>query len=214
MSQGVAPMADGEVGAWRVLGSRVLHRDHWLGVRTDRCETPDGTAIDAYHVVEVPNWTNVCAVTDDGDLLLVREYRHGVGRVMLGLPGGRVEDAEEADPEAAARRELREETGWGGGDWRLVQHMISSPALQTNEGRSYLAVGVAWMGPQTLDPAERISVERHPFGEVVARVVARELLLAAYDVAAILSAAAVAQLSPEPAMRRLAARMRAACVAR
>ncbi|MGZ3639783.1 MAG: NUDIX domain-containing protein, partial [Ktedonobacterales bacterium] len=62
----------------------------------------DGTAVESYHVLEYPTWVNVVALTNDGQLVLVREYRHGAGRVVVGLPAGSVESGD-ADPMVAIR---------------------------------------------------------------------------------------------------------------
>ncbi len=183
-----------------------------MRLRIDRCETEWGAEVPAYHVIELPCWTNICALTDAHELVLVREYRHGVGKTLLGLPGGRVETGEA--PLIGAQRELLEETGYSGGAWLQTQRMYSSPAMQTNHGDCFLALGVRPSAAQKLDPAERIEVLPTPFAEVVERLAQRDLPLAAYDVAAILAAVGAIMALPDrglrPLRRRLAAAWRAA----
>lgn len=197
---------------WRILDSRTLHEDHWLRLRVDRCETSWGAAVPAYHVIELPCWANICALTEAHELILIREYRHGVGQVLLGLPGGRVEAGE--SPLAGAQRELAEETGYGGGQWFATQRMFSSPAMQTNHGDCFLAIGAQPGADRNLDPAERIEIVPTPFAEVVEQIARREIQMAAYDVASILAAAGVIMSLPDqklrPLRRRLAAAWRAA----
>jgi 8-oxo-dGTP pyrophosphatase MutT (NUDIX family) len=197
---------------WSVLGSRTLHEDHWLRLRVDRCRTAWGAEVPSYHVIELPCWANICALNEAHELILIREYRHGVGRTLLGLPGGRVEADE--SPLAGAQRELAEETGYGGGRWFATQRMFSSPAMQNNHGDCFLVVGARPDATRNLDPAERIEVVPTPFDEVVAQIARREIQMAAYDVASILAAAGVVMSLPEqklrPLRRRLAAAWRAA----
>ena len=87
---------------WTVLSSRVTYQDRWLTLRSDRCRTPAGKILEAYHVIEFPNWVNLVVLTWDLRLLMVREYRHGRVAVVEGLVSGMVEDGEDAS--ATARR--------------------------------------------------------------------------------------------------------------
>jgi ADP-ribose pyrophosphatase len=116
---------------WRVLSSRISYEDRWLKVRSDDCVTADGRHISPYHVLEYPDCINVVALTPEGQLLLVREYRHGCGEIMLGLVSGAHEaaDGESADAaERAARRELREETGYSGGRFTPILTSYPNPS--------------------------------------------------------------------------------------
>lgn len=204
-------MSDREI-PWTVLGSRMLHEDHWMRLRVDRCRTDWGAEVPAYHVIELPCWTNVCALTDAHELILIREYRHGVAQTLLGLPGGRVEADE--SPLFGAQRELAEETGYGGGTWFATQRMYSSPAMQNNHGDCFLVLGARPGAARNLDPAERIEVLPTPFAEVTARIACGDIQMAAYDVASILAATGAIMALPDqklrPLRRRLAAAWRAA----
>jgi hypothetical protein len=74
--------------AWQVLGTEYLFRRSWLVLRRDRVQVPTGAVIDEYFVWEYPPWVNVVAVTADDHLVLVRQYRHGLGAVHYELPAG------------------------------------------------------------------------------------------------------------------------------
>ena len=153
---------------WRVVASRVSFEDRWLKVRTDRCVDRAGRPIEAYHVLEFPTWVNVVAITRDRQIVLAREYRHGVGAVLTGLPCGAMERGD-ADAEGAARRELEEETGYGGGEFVGLASNHANPANQDNTARAVLLLGVGPVGPQRLDPTEEIEVVREDFVDFMAR---------------------------------------------
>src|ERR1700735_3945287 len=129
---------------WSVRSSRYSFRDRWLAVRGDECVTAGGTSIGPYHVVELADWVNVLALTPEGEVVLVREYRHGTAEIMLELPSGTMEAGE--DPLATAIRELREETGYGGGVWRQTASFPAHPARQSKRGVTYMGGGAPLQG--------------------------------------------------------------------
>jgi ADP-ribose pyrophosphatase len=106
------------------------------------------------------DWVNVLPITADGRAVLIRQPRFGIDAVTLEIPGGIVDPGE--DPLEAARRELTEETGFGGGTWRSLGSAHPNPAIQTNRVHMFVAEGVSIVGPQHLDPLEDITVELTP----------------------------------------------------
>ena len=111
---------------WKVLESEYLIRRPWLTARRDRAELPDGRINNEYYVLEYPDWVNIIAVTEDGDIVLERQYRHGLGNTCYELPCGVIEKGE--TPLEAAKRELLEETGYAGGQWQ--EWMIQQSGAQ------------------------------------------------------------------------------------
>jgi 8-oxo-dGTP pyrophosphatase MutT (NUDIX family) len=118
--------------------------------------------IEPYHVLEFPNWVNIVALTVDGQIVLVREYRHGASQILLGLPGGMM-DAEESNPAVTAARELVEETGYAARSVIPVATHFVNPANQTNRTSSYLALDCERTAEPSLDATEEIEVLHEDF---------------------------------------------------
>ena len=142
---------------WTVENSEYLFRRPWPTVRRDTVRLPNGTVHPEYYVLEYPTWINVIAITDDGKFVMVKQYRHGLGVVETELCAGVAEEGE--SPLEAAKRELLEETGFGGGEWELNMVLCANPGSQNNLSYSFIARGVVRMAQQHLDETEDIKVE-------------------------------------------------------
>ena len=141
---------------WKVLESEYLVRRPWLTARRDRLELPDGRIIPEYYVLEYPNWVNVIAITKDGQFVMERQYRHAARKISLELPCGVMEEGE--TPLEAAQRELLEETGFGGGQWKKLMELSPNPSAMSNTTHCFLAIGVEKIAEQHLDETEELSV--------------------------------------------------------
>jgi 8-oxo-dGTP pyrophosphatase MutT (NUDIX family) len=161
---------------WHVRSSEWALHEPWYKVRRDVVELPDGTVIDYYRSVR-PDVAVVLPLTADGDVVLVRQYKHGVGAVTLEIPGGLIDAGE--DPTAAAERELREETGYAApGPLEPLGWIWGDASKSTERIFSFLARDVERVGEPQLDPNEAVSgivVERRPWAELGAMVDAGEL---------------------------------------
>lgn len=145
---------------WKLLSSEYLFRRPWLTARRDVCQLPDGRINDEYYVLEYPTWINVVALTREGDMVLVRQYRHGLGRTCFEIVAGCVEEGE--TPLAAARRELLEETGYSGGEWSEQMAFSCNASAMNNLSHSFFAFGVEHTDTQHLDATEDIEVHTFP----------------------------------------------------
>lgn len=149
---------------WTLLGSRDVSDHRIFRLRHDRYRLEPTGREREFVVLEAPDWVNVVPLTDDGQIVLIRQYRHGTRRVDLEIPGGMIDADESA--QTAALRELREETGYVPRRIRALGRVSPNPAIQDNHCYFYVAEGCHRVGPLHLDPFERIEVELHPLAEV------------------------------------------------
>lgn len=141
---------------WKTIDSKYIIQRPWATLRVDKLEMPNGNIKEEYYVLEYPTWVNMVALTEDNQVIFVKQYRHGAGRIMVELPAGVVEENE--DPEIAARRELLEETGYAFDDISFVCELFANPATSGNITYTYLLTGGRKVQEQDLDPSEDIEV--------------------------------------------------------
>lgn len=145
-----------EIKKWTILESKYIIKRPWLTARCDKVQLADGRINDEYYVLEYPDWVNVIAITKDGQIIMEKQYRHGMGVMSTELPCGVAEPGE--DPLAAAQRELLEETGYGHGKWTKLMTIAPNPSSMSNWAHCYLAEGVEKIGKPSLDATEELNV--------------------------------------------------------
>ena len=146
---------------WKVLNTKRIRHN----VRLDMCELPNGNTLEAM-VLEFRPWVCVIALTPDQKVVLIRQDRHGAGDVVWEIPGG-VVDAEDENLEAAAKRELMEESGFAADKWVHLASLSPDPCSHNNKINSFLALDAHKVSDQDLDENEDIEVHLIPLDEVV-----------------------------------------------
>lgn len=150
---------------WKIVSSKYLFDDLWFKVRKDVCETADGRIIDPYYVYEFPEWATAFALTEDNNVVLVKQYRHPIGEVIIELPGGVVDDTDD-NFQAGIARELLEETGYEFASYEPLGKISANPSTNTNWMHMFLARGGRKVSEQKLDHNEEIIVELYSIDEV------------------------------------------------
>jgi 8-oxo-dGTP pyrophosphatase MutT (NUDIX family) len=116
---------------WRVLSTRPRGDFRVFSVREERRVSPRTGATLDFFILDSSNWVNVIALTPEGRMVLIEQFRHGSNTVELEIPGG-VMDATDPSPEAAGCRELAEETGFVGENPQIVGQVFPNPAIMSN----------------------------------------------------------------------------------
>lgn len=150
---------------WKTLSSEYLFDDLWFKVRKDVCKAPDGRIIDPYYVYEFPEWVTAFALTEENNVIMVKQYRHPVEAVCIELPGGCVDDTDK-DFQTAIARELLEETGYTFTSYESLGKISANPSTNTNWMHMFLAKGGKKVGEQKLDHNEEIVVELYTVEEI------------------------------------------------
>lgn len=141
---------------WTIKRIDYLIKNKWLTVRKDYVILPSGTEMDDFYVLEYPDWVTVIALTPEGKYVMERQYRHGIRKTCYELCGGTVEKGE--DVLDTAKRELKEETGYEGGEWEFFSTTAPNPAAMTNLCYTFVARGVFKTCEQQLEKTEDIDV--------------------------------------------------------
>jgi ADP-ribose pyrophosphatase len=155
----------------RPLESTQAYRGHFLDVRRDRVALPDG-GVAHREYIRHPGAVMVVPLLDDGRLLMERQYRYPMGRVMLEFPAGKLDAGEE--PLACGRRELLEETGYSAAEWAYAGVLHNAIAYSDEGIHIFFARGLT-RGAQKLDDGEFLELVTHTADELDALAARREL---------------------------------------
>jgi 8-oxo-dGTP pyrophosphatase MutT (NUDIX family) len=164
---------------WPVTRSEVVARSKIITVRRDTVQMPGGGRQAERDVVEHPGAVAILALDEAGQVLLIRQYRHPVGRLLWEIPAG-LRDVPGEPLEKTAQRELLEEAGYLAADWLVLADVFTSPGISSERLRIFLARGLtevpdAERSYVPSDEEAHLMIEWAPLGTVVAAVLAGEL---------------------------------------
>ncbi|GAX37209.1 NUDIX hydrolase [Nodularia sp. NIES-3585] len=162
---------------WHILKSEMVINHRWCQVRQDEIELPNGKIIDDFFVVIRPEIALILPITNHQEIVFVRQYRHGVGEILLELPAGSF-DATKENAETAAIRELQEETGYVAQKVTKIANLYDNPVKDTNTIHLFLAENVTKMREQKLDITEDIEVVLIPVASVLDKIINSEISVA------------------------------------
>lgn len=150
---------------WKTTGTKKLGDFRIFSVRSDHKISPRTQADHDFFVIDCANWVNVIAVTPDQQLVMVEQYRHGSNTVELEIPGGLI-DQTDASPVAAGVRELREETGYEGGQARVLGQIAPNPAIMSNVCYTVIVENCRCVHPVQFDHGEDILTRLVPVADI------------------------------------------------
>jgi len=148
---------DDELKRWSRLASETVYRCRVFSLRRDRSRSPRTGLDHDFFVLDAGDWVNVVPVTANDEVVLIRQYRHGVGDFTLEIPGGMI-DPGDPSPLAAARREMLEETGYDSDDVIALGEIHPNPAIQGNRCHTFLARNVVKQREPSFDTTEEAEV--------------------------------------------------------
>lgn len=154
---------------WKIVQSDYVLRTPYMNLRKDAIDLPHGGHVPDYYVVEEGDYGVVFALTPANEVILVRQYKHGIGEITTELPAGYL-DPKDENIAAGCWREFREETGYDAPDYTLVGSHMRHPTRHTNRGHLVIATDAYLAGGQDLDPAENIDVLLVPLDEVLHQI--------------------------------------------
>jgi len=154
---------------WKILESKYPFPD----VRIDRCELPNGQIIEPL-VLDYNAEVTILALTKEQEVVLIEEYRHGVQKTILQLPGGSVDEGE--SPLEAAKRVLLEETGYQSDTFIEIGHVYPNPANYSNTMYAFLALNAEQALERDPDETTQVEINLTALDEVITMAKKGELL--------------------------------------
>ncbi|HZR20819.1 MAG TPA: NUDIX hydrolase [Verrucomicrobiae bacterium] len=150
---------------WKKVSSQPLGDYRIFKLRSERALSPRTGKEHDFLVLDSVNWVNVIAITPDQQLVMIDQFRHGSQTVELEIPGGMI-DPHDPGPEAAAVRELREETGYAGDNPRIIGKVFPNPAIMSNTCFTVLIENCRCIHPVEFDHGEDLLTRLIPIAEI------------------------------------------------
>lgn len=150
---------------WHILDSRKAANYKIFSIREEKAKNPRNGAVRDIVVLDFPEWVSVIPITPEGEVVMVRQYRHGVREILLEIPGGLM-DPQDPDPETAAKRELQEETGYTSDAVTLIGSLYPQPAVQSNRYHIFLAENALKTSETNFDEGEDLETVLVPLKKI------------------------------------------------
>ncbi|MGD1908786.1 MAG: NUDIX hydrolase [Leptolyngbyaceae cyanobacterium] len=167
---------------WQRQSTQVVFSNPWLTVNQATIVLPNGTVIDDYFLVSLPDVALVMPVTPNQEVIMVRQYRHGADLVLLELPAGSFDPSQETAA-TAAQRELREETGYAASTLEPLGVIYDNPVKCPYQTHLFLARDVVPVATPTWDATEDIEIVKRPLREIQGAIAQREIIVSGSIVA-------------------------------
>ena len=163
--------------AWEEIKTEHIIEDEWIDFRKSTYRFPDGRIFEPYYSYSRRDYVVIVATDTDGNYICVRQFRQGIREVTTEFPAGgiereggreyRIEDSEDAEDElSAAKRELREETGYESDEWRFLLKIPSNATIADNYAYLFEAKNCHKVTEQSLDETEYLNVQKYTSKEI------------------------------------------------
>ncbi len=160
---------------WKLIASEQLLKDHWIDVRSEIWEKPDGTIIKPFYKYGFPDYATALAITKEGKVVLEKVFRQGVGFTCIELPGGCIDPTDDSITDAMAR-ELLEETGYRFEKIEWLGKISPNPTTNNNFMQMFLATGGEFDPDQPLDVEEEVEVLLVSIDELIDLIQSQQFL--------------------------------------
>ena len=158
---------EAQMNNWLVENNEVAFRAHTgLAVHKQKVRLPNGRKVSDFYQICMDDFVSIVALTTCQNVVVLRQYKHGVGQVALTLPGGGIEVGEE--PVEAAQRELLEETGFATNTWVPLGTYVLNGNQRIAQSHVFLATGCKQIQPPAAGDLEDMQVITQPWNEVLA----------------------------------------------
>lgn len=142
-------------------------------IHSHEAKSQDSDKAGKFFTLNAPDWINVIAITEENEVIVISQYRHGTDEITLEIPGGASDPGE--DPIESAKRELLEETGFISEEWESLGKTAVNPAIMTNYTHMFIAKNCKKVAEQQLDGLEEIDIEFISIQEFLQKIVKMEI---------------------------------------
>jgi 8-oxo-dGTP pyrophosphatase MutT (NUDIX family) len=154
---------------WEILSREVINDFGIVQIHKKQARSPRTGDVRDILAIDFPDWVLVLAITPAKEVVMVRQYRHGIEQICLELPGGLV-DPGDASPAVAAKRELLEETGYRSAEFVQIGECYPQPAVLSNRCFFFLAIDAQKIQKPEMDAGEDLEVIKVPLQEISSKI--------------------------------------------